>query len=69
MSQLEPQRSRQEEVFEWVLSEDKKQWEKITSKNSNGRKCTHCGCNCPCRCKCCQKGCCTYIHKDDEDEK
>jgi len=55
MSQPKPT-STQEEVYEWI--EEDGVLIKITSKNSNGRKCGHCGCNCPCRCKCCQLRCC-----------
>ena len=57
MSDPEAKASSQEESFEWVQEEGK--LTKITSKNSNGRKCECCGCSCPCECKCCGMICCT----------
>jgi len=49
--------SKTEEVYEWALIDGN--MIKITSKNANGRICSHCGCHCPCKCECCKKGCCS----------
>lgn len=53
--------STQEESFEWVQEDGK--LIKITTENSNGRKCECCGCSCPCDCECCEVICCTVLKR------
>jgi hypothetical protein len=48
-----------EEPYEWAYDGAQGKWVKITAKNSNGRRCGHCGCACPCACADCMHQCCS----------
>lgn len=64
MAEPEHRKSETEELYEWVIENG--QLTKITSKNSNGRTCGHCGCKCPCKCEDCRPICCSF-KKGDKD--
>jgi hypothetical protein len=53
-----PANNEQEALFEFAFDENGT-LTKVTSKNSNGRKCAGCGCRCPCNCKDCRPICCS----------
>jgi hypothetical protein len=50
---------RSEEPYEWFFDKVQNKWIKVTSANSQGRRCGQCGCSCPCECADCLYQCCT----------